>query len=318
VRVAVTGGFGFIGSHTVELLLAAGCEVLVVDDLSHPCGVAPPPATEVVEADAGSVDAQRALERYRPEAVLHLASKGGVEVAGRDPAAHVRRSLAATVALYEAAVSAGARRIVSASSGGAVYGDPQKRPTAESSPPAPVSAYGAAKLSEEVYLESLRRRSGVEAMSLRYSNVYGPWQDGTGEAGLVAITATRLARGLVPVVFGDGLQTRDFVYVGDVARANLLALSARRSGVLNVGTGRETSVREVVERLVAIADATTQVEHLPARKAEVRRVALDCSRAARWLGWRPEVTLESGLALTYEHFARTPTFLEAMAVTTCE
>src|SRR5438067_4127339 len=247
-RVAVTGGAGCVGSHTVDRLLEAGVKVLVIDDLTHPCPE-PPPA-ETLNADCASEEAVRAINDFKPDALLHLASKGGVQVAARDPAGHMRRSVASTVGVYDAAIRAGARRIVTASSGGTIYGDARKLPARETFPAAPLSAYGAAKRSEEVYLAALGRRHGVSTLALRYGNVYGPRQDGTGEAGVIAITCTRLLTGQPPRIFGDGMQTRDFVYVGDVARANVLALQSRRSGELNVGTGRETSVADVVRIIV--------------------------------------------------------------------
>ncbi len=300
-RIAVTGGAGFIGSHTVDRLLAAGVDVLVIDDQSHPSPE--PPATETLTADCGSEEAAEALARFKPNAVLHLASKGGVQVAARDPAGHARRSLASTIALYDAAIKAGARRLVSASSGGTIYGDSKKLPASETTRAAPLSAYGAAKRSEEVYLAALGKRHGVSTLALRYGNVYGPRQDGTGEAGVVAITCHRLLDGASPRVFGDGMQTRDFTFVGDVADANVAALSSRRSGEVNVGTGRETSVADVVAMLISHSGREAGIEMAPAKEFEVRRVCLDPQRAARWLGWRPKVDIAQGLGTTFEWFA---------------
>jgi UDP-glucose 4-epimerase len=300
-RVAVTGGAGFIGSHTVEALVARGSAVLVVDDLSHPCGVRLPSAAEVVEADCGSAEVAAALRRFAPEAVLHLAARGGVARALRDPAAHVRAGLASTVALFEAACLAGARRIVTASSGGAVYGDPLRLPAHEGLAPRPRSAYGAGKLAEEGFLAAARRRHGVSGLALRYGNVYGPRQDGTGEAGVVAITCNRLREQRSPVIFGSGEQTRDFVFVLDVAAANLAALAGRRSGFVNVGTGEQTSVRRVVETLIRHSGGG-EAEIAPARPGEVARVSLDGDRARRWLGWRAGTPLEQGLEATAAWF----------------
>jgi UDP-glucose 4-epimerase len=300
----VTGGAGFIGSHTVERLVAEGSRVLVIDDGSHSCGHALPPETELVAADAGSEVAAQALERYRPEAVLHLATKGGVERARRDPADHVRRSVASTVALFHAAAAAGVARIVTASSGGTVYGNPAHLPASERLTPAPVSAYGAGKLTEEVYLGMLGRLRRVQVLALRYGNVYGPRQDGTGEAGLVAITCTRLAAGERPTVHGDGLQTRDFVYVTDVAEANVAALGSARSGAVNVGTGRETTVREVVETLVRLSGSEVEVAFGPPRGSEVRRVCLDPARAGAWLSWSPATPVAQGMQQTLSFFCK--------------
>jgi UDP-glucose 4-epimerase len=303
-RVAVSGGAGFIGSHTVDRLLAAGVQVLVLDDLTH--ASPEPPATQILNTDCGSEEAAEALAGFRPDTVLHLASKGGVQVAARNPGAHVRASLASSVAFYDAAIRAGARRIVTASSGGTIYGDAKKLPARETFPAAPLSAYGAAKRSEEIYLAALGRRHGVSTLALRYGNVYGPRQDGTGEAGVVAITCTRLLSGNAPRVFGDGLQTRDFVFVGDVAGANVAALGSRRSGELNVGTGRETSVADLVGILVSGSGREAAIEMAAAKEFEVRRVCLDPGRARIWLDWRPHVDIREGLATTWAWFAAQP------------
>ena len=299
--VAVVGGAGFIGSHVVDLLAAGGARTLVIDDMSHPCGATVPPGVEVVAADAGSAAAADALLRFRPGALLHLAAKGGVERARREPGAHVAAVLASSVACFEAAAQAGCAAIVIASSGGAVYGDATALPATEDTPPAPRSAYGAEKVCEETYLSTYASR-GVRTMALRYGNVYGPRQDGTGEAGVVAITATRLAGGLPPVVYGSGEQTRDFVFVADVARATVLALRSQAWGAVNVGTGVETSVLTVVEVLRRQFPGSPAVEHAPARLGEVARGALDARRAARLLGWTPLTSLDAGLADTARHF----------------
>ncbi len=300
-RVAVTGGAGFIGSHTVERLMDAGMQVLVIDDHTHACPE--PPAAQTLNADCGSEEAAQALRDFRPDTLLHLASKGGVQVAARNPGGHMRASVASSVAVYDAAIKAGVRRIVTASSGGTIYGDARSLPARESFPAAPLSAYGAGKRSEEVYMAALGRRFGVSTLALRYGNVYGPRQDGTGEAGVIAITCTRLLAGQHPRVFGDGLQTRDFVFVGDVARANVLALGSKRTGELNVGTGRETSVADVVSILVAASGRDAAVEMAPAKEFEVRRVCLDPARAGTWIRWQPQVDVHHGLQETWTWFA---------------
>ena len=301
-RVVVVGGAGFIGSHLVELLAADRLSVLVIDDLSHPCGVPLPPTVELVEADAGGPVAAGALARFRPQALVHLAAKGGVNRALRDPGDHIRRVLASSVACFDAAAGVGCQAIVIASSGGAVYGDAVRLPASEEMIPAPRSAYGAEKLSEETYLWTYRPR-GVRTVALRFGNVYGPRQDGTGEAGVVAISSTRLVQGLRPVIYGDGSQTRDFVYVADVAAATRAALLSSADGPVNVGTGRETSVREVVEGLIRAAGAELAPDYLPAKPGEVARACLDAGRAERLLGWKPQTPLSEGLARTHRHFA---------------
>ncbi len=301
-RVAVAGGAGFIGTHVVERLVAAGWAVLVIDDLTHPCGVALPAEAELIEASGGSEAARTALTRFRPDGLIHLAAKGGVNRALRDPAGHIRSVLAESVGCFAAAQEAGCSALLTASSGGAVYGDPRTLPASERLRPAPRSAYGAEKLSEETYLWTFANQ-GVRTVALRYGNVYGPRQDGTGEAGVVAISATRLMAGQTAVIYGDGLQTRDFVYVEDVADATVAALTSRSAGAVNVGTGRETSVRDIVDGLVELTGSSAGIETRPGRPGEVRRAALDASRARRWLGWRAQTSLMDGLARTAEYFA---------------
>ena len=301
-RVVVVGGAGFIGTHVVERLVAAGWTVLVVDDNSHPCGVALPDPVECLVAGGGSEEARAAMERFRPDALIHLAAKGGVNRALRDPGGHVAAVLSQSVGCFAAAAAAGCTSILIASSGGAVYGDPRVLPASERLRPSPRSAYGAEKLCEETYLATVAR-GGVRTMALRYGNVYGPRQDGTGEAGVVAITATRLLEGLAPVVYGDGLQTRDFVYVEDVAAATVAALDSTRNGPVNIGTGKETSVRDIVTGLVQLSGSNAEIEFRASRDGEVRRAALDASRAERWLGWRSQTRLMDGLARTAEFFA---------------
>ncbi len=309
-RIAVTGGAGFIGSHTVEALVAEGAEVLVLDDLSHAAPAALPPEADLHTIDCGSPEAAATLQRFKPDAVLHLAARGGVNRAMRDPGTHVRTAVASSIAFFKSATDAGARSIVTASSGGAVYGDATHLPAPETLQPAPRSAYGASKAAEEIYLGSFRRLTGVRTLALRYGNVYGPRQDGTGEAGVVAISSTRLLGGEPPVIRGDGEQTRDFVFVLDVVAANLAALRSNRNGAVNVGTGRETSVTTVVHTLARLHGGTLQPRHDPPVPGEVRRGCLSTRRARAWLDWQARHTVDEGLRQTWDWFAaQTPDVL---------
>jgi len=304
VRVAVTGGAGFIGTYTVETLVDSKAKVLVIDDHSHPCGEPLPPEVEVVSADCGSEAAAKALAAFKPGVVLHLADKGGVQRAASDPGEYVKMSLASSVGLFDSAIKAGAGRIVIASSGGTIYGEGAKLPAREIYRPAPLSAYGAAKRSEEVYVVALGLRHGISTLALRYGNVFGPRQDGTGESGVIAITCHRLLERAGPRIYGDGGQTRDFVYVTDVAAANVAAVYGRLSGEVNIGTGREVSVNAIVKRLLEESGRHPKSEFLPAREFEVRRACLDPTRAQRYLQWKAKVSISSGLKQTWAWFRK--------------
>jgi UDP-glucose 4-epimerase len=301
-RVVVTGGAGFIGVHSVEALHAAGADVLVIDDLRH-ASYRPLPGKARLEAtDVAGPAARAAVESWRPHAILHLAAQGGVNRSWREPAADAHINVLGTVNILAAAIAAGCRRVVVASSGGALYGAATRLPTPEDEPAQPRSPYGTAKLSIEHYLGHFTRAGMLDALALRYGNVYGPGQDGTGEAGVVAISSHRLLDGKAPVVRGDGAQTRDFTYVGDIVAANLLGLASDIVGEVNIGTGRETAIGDLVRRLCELAGFHGAPEREPLPSGEVARSALDNSRAAERLGWAPAVSLADGLARTLESF----------------
>jgi UDP-glucose 4-epimerase len=301
-RVIVTGGAGFIGVHSVEALLEAGAEVLVIDDLRHASYRPLPGAARLEVADVAEGTARTAIGDWQPTAILHLAAQGGVNRSWREPAMDAHINVLGTVSALAAAMASGCRRVVVASSGGALYGAAQRLPTPEDEPAQPRSPYGTAKLSIEHYLSHFTRAGAIDALALRYGNVYGPGQDGTGEAGVVAISSRRLLEGRAPVIRGDGAQTRDFTYVGDVVAANVLGLNSTVTGALNVGTGRETAIGDLVRRLCELAGYRGEPEREPLPPGEVARSALDNSLAAERLGWSPAVNLDDGLARTLESF----------------
>jgi UDP-glucose 4-epimerase len=305
-RVAVTGGAGFIGVHSVEALLNAGAAVLVIDDLRHASSRPLPAAARLENADIAEGSARAAIESWQPHAILHLAAQGGVNRSWREPAADAHINVLGTVSILAAAMASGCRRVVVASSGGALYGAATRLPTPEDEPAQPRSPYGTAKLSIEHYLGHFTRAGSIDALALRYGNVYGPGQDGTGEAGVVAISSLRLLAGKAPVLRGDGAQTRDFTYVGDIVAANVLGLASSVTGALNIGTGVETSIGDLIRRLCELAGFTGEPEREPLPPGEVARSALDNSLAAGRLEWRPQVTLDDGLARTLESFRRQP------------
>ena len=301
MRVVVTGGAGFIGAHSCRALLEAGHAVTALDDLSHGKREAVPPGVDLVVMDVRSPDLAASLARLRPEAVLHLSAQMDVRRSVADPMHDASVNVLGTVNALAAARRAGARRFVFASSGGAVYGEQEAFPAPEQHPRRPASPYGVSKLCGEEYLE-LARRDGLSTLSLRYANVYGPGQDPMGEAGVVAIFLHKMLQGGDPVINGDGEQTRDFVYVEDVARANVLALSSATTGALNVGTGVETSVKEVARILAQAAGHRKAIAHGPAAPGEQRRSSVDPRAARAQLGWEPRVALGEGLARTAAWF----------------
>jgi UDP-glucose 4-epimerase len=294
MRVVVTGGAGFIGSHVADRLLARGDEVHVLDDLSKGTRDRVPDGAELHVADIRDPDA--VFEAARPEAVVHLAAQADVRVSVERPADDAAVNVLGTVRILEAARRHGAQFFF-ASTGGAIYGECDG-PAPESAPRRPLAPYGTSKLCGEEYLSTWNRLHGTRHVSLRFGNVYGPRQEPHGEAGVVAIFMGLLRGDGTPRIYGDGAQTRDYVYVGDVVRAVVAALGAD-GGVYNVGTGVETSVLELYAAVERAAGVERAPVHEPARAGELQRSVLDVSLAARELGWRPEGTLADGLDSTW-------------------
>jgi UDP-glucose 4-epimerase len=299
IRAIVTGGAGFIGSHVADALLARGDAVAVVDDLSTGKRERVPDAAEFHQIDIRSGAELRALAaEFRPDAVLHLAAQADVRVSVEDPGHDADVNVRGTAEVLEAARTAGAR-VVFSSTGGAIYGEVETIPSPESTPCAAMAPYGVAKQCGEHYVELYNRLYGERHVVLRYGNVYGPRQDPHGEAGVVAIFFGKLVEGAPPLVFGDGTQTRDYTYVGDVVSANLAALGyAGPHAVFNIGTAAETSVLELLAECQRAAGTDIPPEHRPARLGELARSALDASLAERELGWRAVTPLHDGLAAT--------------------
>jgi UDP-glucose 4-epimerase len=296
VRAIVTGGAGFIGSHVVEALLARDDEVTVVDDLSNGKRENLPDSVRLVERDLRDGLAE-VFGEARPDVCFHLGAQVDVRVSVDRPSHDASVNVLGTIEVLEAARAHDAQ-VVFSSTGGAIYGECDG-PAPETSERRPLAPYGVSKLAGEEYLAAFNRLYGTRHVSLRYGNVYGPRQDPHGEAGVVAIFFGKLAAGEAPQIFGDGSQTRDYVYAGDVAQATLAA-AGQDGGVFNVGTGAETSVVELYEACRRVAGSSLDAEPAPARLGELQRSVLDVSLAERELGWRPEVPLEDGLRLTWE------------------
>jgi UDP-glucose 4-epimerase len=298
MRAIVTGGAGFIGSHVAGALVARGDEVHALDDLSLGRRENVPEGAELHVADIR--DPGAVFDVARPEVVFHLAAQPSVSVSVANPAFDAEVNVLGTIAVLEAAREHGAQ-VVFASSGGAIYGECDA-PATEDWERLPLSPYGTSKLAGEEYLAAWNRLHGTRHVALRYGNVYGPRQDPHGEAGVVAIFLRALADGGRPEIFGDGSQERDYVFVGDVARATLAA-ARLEGGVLNIATGRATTVLELVEAIRRATGRELDPKHGPERLGDLRRSVLDPSLAERELGWRAEASLEDGLRETWHYFS---------------
>jgi UDP-glucose 4-epimerase len=308
MRCLVTGGAGFIGSNLVDALLARGDEVTVVDNLStgRKTNLDPGLAAgaELVEMDIrdGEALSRLAAER-RPEAIFHLAAQIDVRKSLADPFFDAGVNVGGTANVLEAARASECGRVVSISTGGAIYGEGegQQLPLGEDAPIAPMSAYGQSKFAAEGYLSLYHRLYGLSGVSLRLGNVYGPRQDPLGEAGVIAIFCGLLREGGRPTVYGDGTQTRDYIYVGDVVSAALAAGDSEATGAINIGTGKETNVLELIEALRGLSgNEDFKPEFAPERTGEVQAVSIDAGRAERELGWRAEMGLDEGLRITLD------------------
>ena len=307
MRTLVTGGAGFIGSTLVDALLARGDEVVVIDDLStgreSNLEDARRKGADLVRADIREADSvAQVVAEAAPETIFHLAAQIDVRKSVSDPGWDARINVEGTANVLEAARRANVARLVNTSTGGAIYGDVDKIPSPESTPPAPMAGYGTSKFCAEQYCNLYTRLHGLSTVTLRYGNVYGPRQDPLGEAGVIAIFCGRLMDGGRPTIYGDGRQTRDYVFVGDIVDANLAA-AARRAvgGAVNIGTGRETSVLDVVAILQQEGGRDDfEPAFAEARLGEVERSCLDVTRARDELGWEAKTALAAGMRATLE------------------
>jgi UDP-glucose 4-epimerase len=304
MKILVTGGAGFIGSHTVDALVSsAQHQVSIIDNLAAGKRHQVNPAARFHEIDLRDGEAvRRVIAAETPEVIVHLAAQMDVRRSVADPAFDAQVNVVGFLNLMESARQHGLRRVIFSSTGGAIYGEQEAFPASEDHPLHPVSPYGVAKMATEAYLFFYKVQYGIDYAAMRYGNVYGPRQDPHGEAGVVAIFCGRMLEGKPCTIFGDGKQTRDYVFVGDVVRANIAAASSKVSGPINVGTGIETNVNDLYHTLGTVADVTRQPEYAPGRPGEQSRSVISPARAQELLNWRPQVELANGLDQTFTYF----------------
>lgn len=307
--VLVTGGAGFIGAHLIDELIANGRKVTVVDDLSTGSRTNVHPDAELRVMDVCDPDIDRIVAETEPSMVFHLAAQISVSRSTREPLLDARINILGSLNLMNALRKHGAPRMVFASTGGAIYGEPERLPVAESDPCRPISPYAASKLAVEQYLETFRASYGFDYSIVRLGNIYGPRQDPHGEAGVVAIFARAMLASETIRIFGDGTDERDYVYVSDAVGAMMRVSEAGRPTAYNVGTGVGTSVNSLAEELSRLTGFTGKKLHAEPREGDLHKVTLDAGKLARNLGWRPKVSLTEGLERTVEFF-RTETLRE--------
>lgn len=305
-RCLVTGGAGFIGSHVVDALLNAGHEVMVVDNLATGKRENLNPSAGFAEVDLRDGELDSVFAAFQPEFVIHQAAQASVPGSIHDPLHDASVNVHGTIRLLEASRKHGARKVIYAATGGAMYGAPKYLPIDEKHPLEPMSPYAVSKASAEQYLRVYQSLHGLRFTSLRYGNIYGPRQDWAGEAGVIAIFANKMLAGQQPIVNGDGGDERDYVYVGDVARANVLALDRADNVAVNIGTGRGTNVNTLFDQLKVLTEFRSERVHGPPRAGDVPSMCLNPSLAEKLLGWRAEVTLDDGLRRTVEWFLTQP------------
>jgi len=312
VTVLITGGAGFIGSHVVDEFVTAGHEVIVVDNLSTGRRALVNPRALLYELSLSDDSLLEVFAQHQPELVCHHAAHVNVRRSIAEPVFDATQNLLGTLHLLEWARKTGVTKVIFASTGGAIYGEPLEDPVRETHPLQPISPYGGAKLACEQYLWMYGTNYGISSICLRYANVYGPRQNPEGEGGVVAVFCRKMVAGERPTVYGDGEQTRDFVYVADVAAANLAAaerLAAHSAGeplrlAVNIGTGEHVSVNRLTAHLRRILHVAAEPAYAPAKLGELRAISLAADLATAELGWRPKASLSEGLALTAEYFQR--------------
>ncbi len=301
MKILVTGGAGFIGSHVQDGYIKAGHKVVVVDNLVSGDEKNLNKSSKFYKIDITSPQAREIIKKEKPDVINHLAAQVDIRKSVADPVWDASVNILGIINLLEASREAKVKKFIFASSGGAIYGDTDIIPTPEGQPERPASPYGIGKLTSEKYLRYYNLQYELEYVALRYSNVYGPRQNSKGEAGVVAIFANRILKGEAPIINGDGKQTRDYVFVDDVARANVLALSAK-TGAYNIGTSAETDVNQIFDKIARAAGTKVKAKHGLGKPGEQRRSCLNWNLAKKVLEWQPEVGIDEGIRRTVEWF----------------
>jgi len=302
MKILITGGAGFIGSHCADAFLNQGHDVVIVDNLSSGRRENIPEKARFYQFDIRDDRLRDIMVDERPDVICHHAAQVSVRISVENPVMDAEINIIGGIKLANLAMEFGVQKFLFSSTGGAIYGEQEEFPATESHPLRPLSPYGVAKLSFEKYLEYFHQVFGLEYCILRYANIYGPRQDPFGEAGVVAIFTERFLEDKQPVINGDGQQTRDFLYVGDVARANLMALNLEGSHCFNIGTGKETTINTIFGMLRDLTGSSMEDVHGPAKQGEQMRSVISPKFAEKKTHWKPEVSLKDGLALTVEYF----------------
>ncbi len=301
-KVLVTGGAGFIGSHLVDRLLSEGYRVAVVDDLSGGSLKNLNPAVTFYHTDLAQPSFHDIFSREEPDVVFHLAARVSVTGSIEDPVDNAEVNVLGTLRLLEAARRNGIEKLIYSSTGGAIYGNPQSNPCSEDTPALPLSPYGLSKRIAEEYIDFYHHHFRLNHTILRYGNVYGPRQDPRGEAGVIAIFSQTMLEGRQPIIYGDGEQERDFIYVDDVVEANMQAINRGHNQIFNIGAGEGVSINRIFHLLREGLNYPQEAKHRPHRPSEVHKIFLDCARARQHLRWEPRTSLAEGLRQTLEYF----------------
>jgi len=302
MRVLVTGGAGFIGSHFVDMFVEHGHTLAVIDNLSHGRRANVHPDVDILECDLSSKESTRFIKNFAPDSVFHFAAQIDVRKSIQDPVSDARANIIMTLELMKTCVDSGVHYFGFASSGGAIYGEAQSGPQNEHHSETPINPYGVAKLSIDKYLYSFSHQFGLDSCSMRFANVFGPRQNTQGEAGVVAIFIEKLLRGEPITINGSGMQTRDFVFAKDLARAGLRLLESRQTGVFNFGTSRETRIIDLAKSLLSLEPSPKGFQFGPAVTGEQMASVLDYRKASEMLGWKPETSLKEGLLATIQWY----------------